>query len=354
MANFAKQGAKATVEGLSTARKRWQKAREASNALANIARHNGPLSATIVRRAKNDALERFGAARHAQWLMVYAAVRGNFCEGWLPDSYYLEAVMPRVNGTAHHLGRIRATNPVFFDSPAVTDLLYVLNGRFLGPGHAALTPDAAVEILRASGPRVVFKADHSGFGRGVHTIETTALDRQYVLNLCNGVVQPMITGHPSLQRLGGAALATLRIGTVLPDMGAPQVRTCYLKLGRPGHTHVIARDQIRVAVDWTSGALDSTGYLSDWCKVDQVPGSEVPFDGVTVPAMQEAINTVLHMHARLPLARYVCWDLAIDDAETVRLLEWEGGVVSFAEAVQGPCFDKLGWYSRPGEDVRKG
>lgn len=345
MAEGLKTGGKQALASLQAARRRWLKAQEARRALANLAEQGGPLPAKLERRAREDAVERLGAARHALWLKVYAAVQGGYRDGWLPDSYYLETVMPRINGTAHHLGRVRATNPLFFDSPALADLLYVLNGRLLAADHRALTPAEALDLLRGSGPEVVFKADHSGFGRGVRTLTTAEMTPDQLLALGNGVVQPRITGHPALARLGGEALATLRIGTVLPETGAPEVRTCYLKLGRPGQAHVIARDQVRVAVDWRSGALEAEGYLSTWQRCSRAPGAELGFDGVTLPGMKQAVQTVLDLHAKAPLARYICWDLAIDAEETVRLLEWEGGVVSFAEAVQGPCFLGLGWDS---------
>lgn len=343
MADSLKQTGKGAVAALQTARKRWLKAQEARRALAVLTRQNGPLPQATIQRAHQDAVDRFGAARHAAWLMVYAAAQGEYRDGWLPDSYYIETVMPRINGTAHHLGRVRTTNPIFFDSGSVHDLLYILNGRLLGPDHKALTPDQAVDILRSSGSDVVFKADHSGFGQGVRTIATADLGPQDLSGLGNGVVQPKITGHPVFDRFGSTALATLRIGTVLPDTGAPEVRTCYLKLGRSGHSHVIARDQIRIAVDWTSGDLDGFGYHSDWRRVTQIPGSDAGFDGVSVPAIGKAVATVVDLHAQMPLARYICWDLAIDAQEQIQLLEWEGGVVSFAEAVQGPCFAGLGW-----------
>lgn len=343
MADGIKALGKGALSSILARRKRMLKAQEARSALSVLARQNGPLSPSLKRRAREDAVERLGASRHALWLMVYAAVQGEYRDGWLPDSYYLETVMPRINGIAHHLGRVRASNRAFFDNPAVPDLFYILNGRIIGANYAALSPMQAIEVMRAHGPHVVFKADQSGFGRGVHTVNVADVDAKSVLALGNGVVQPMIIGHPLFDQIGSGALATLRIGTVLPNTGPPEVRTCYLKLGRAGQAHVIAKDQIRIGVDWTNGALSADGYLSDWQRIDACPRSGAKFAGLSIPAIGAAVKTVLDLHSSLPLARYVCWDIAIDRHEKVHLLEWEGGVVSFAEAVQGPCFADLRW-----------
>ncbi len=343
MADYLKRQTRQTLAAVQTARKRVLKSREARAALAVIARQNGPLPKAIAARAREDAIERLGSARHALWLMVYAAVQGQYRDGWLPDSFYLEQVMPRINGTSHHLGRVRATNSLFFDSPAVCDLLYVLNGRLIASDGTALTPAVASKFLRDSAADVVFKADESGFGRGVRTFTTAALAPDKLRALGNGVLQPRIAGHAIFDRIGGEALATLRIGTVLPDTGGAQVRSCYLKLGRAGQAHVQGRDQMRIAVDWRDGSLAPSGFLSDWHRIAACPISATAFAGLQLPAIKDAVQTVLHLHRQMPLARYVCWDVAIDRDEKVHLLEWEGGVVSFAEAVQGPCFSDLGW-----------
>lgn len=343
MAEGFKSAAHYSLAAVQAARLRWKKSLEARRALAVLAQSGRSPSPAMTRRARNEARERFGASRHAEWLMLYAAVQGEYREGWVPDSYYLETVMPRINGISHHLARTRAATPCFFDDPSICDLLYTVNGRFLGPDQTPLTWDDVRERLSAQAPEVVFKADHSGFGKGVRILTVADLGPEQLRTLGNGVFQRKIAPHPKLARFGSNALATLRIGTAITPSGEPEVRCCYLKIGRPGQSIVVARDQIRISVDWRSGAADATGYLSDWRPVTAPPGSDTRFEGFTVPSVVEAAGTAVSLHRQLPLPGYVCWDFAIDAHGAVRLLEWEGGVVSFAEAVQGPCFAGLGW-----------
>lgn len=341
MPEAIKRGLKSAAAAAVSARTGWLARQQARHALKTLWAQGGPLDESLRERARQDALDRFGSARHADWLMVYATVQGRYRDGWLPHCYYLEKVMPRVNGIAHHLARVRAVNAMLFDRSALPDLVFLSNGRCLDAGLRPLDLSAACRLLRDAGQAVVFKADHSGFGKGVRTVATADLDPDRLRGLGNGAFQRRITSHPVFATFGSEALATLRLGTVLPEQGPPELRTCYLKLGRPGHAHVLARDQLRVAVDRSSGALDATGYWSDWARIDRAPGSDLPLSDVTVPNMGGAVRLALAMHERLALPRYVCWDVAIDAQEDVWLLEWEGGVVSFAEAVQGPCFADL-------------
>lgn len=343
-----KRAARFLLSSVAAARLRRKNDVEAGQALAVLVRHGRQLSSATERRARTEAVERFGDARHAHWLKVYAAVQSTYREGWLPQSYYTEVALPHVNGTSHHLGRTRSTNSIFFNREHLCDLLYSINGRFLTSRLDSVTPEDALGLLEDGGADVVFKADQSGFGTGVRSVQVAGLTASRLLALGDGVFQPLLRGHPAFDAFGGPALATLRIGTVLTSVGDPQVRCCYIKFGRQGQHHVIARDQIRVAVDWQSGALDSVGYLSDWQPLNAHPETNARFDGFVVPGAREAAEAAVALHRRIPLPRFVCWDFAIDPEVKVWLLEWEGGVVSFAEAVQGPCFADLGWQGASG------
>ncbi|MCR9111298.1 MAG: hypothetical protein NXH94_20800 [Rhodobacteraceae bacterium] len=226
---------------------------------------------------------------------------------------------------------------------ALPDLIYLLNGRILGRNLKALRPEDAISCLTSFGPEVVFKADASAFGNGVQTLSTADICATDLFGLGNGVIQKKIESHPEFNRFGVSALTTLRIGTSIIGDQPARIRNCYLKIGRAKHTHILARDQVRVAVNWRTGALDDRGFLSDWQMVDRHPETGVVFAQVSVPAIERAIETVLALHDMMPFACFISWDLAIEQSGKVQVLEWEGGVVSFGEAVQGPCFSDTNW-----------
>ena len=343
MSDRLKSLALGSVGAARAARLRWKKSREARRALSVLTGAGRGLSDKTKRRAREEAAGRFGDTRHADWLMVYAAVQGEFREGWIPDSYYLETIMPRVNGISHHLSRTRAATPSFFNDPAICDLCYALNTRFLGPDLSPLQAAEVLEILKAAGPQIVFKADHSGFGKGVRILNSADLTAGALQALGNGIFQPRLSPHPMLNEFGSDALPTLRIGTVITPAGVPEIRCCYLKIGRPGQSVILASNQVRVAIDWKTGEAAPVGYLADWTPVTAPPGNTLVFSGVVVPFVKDAAETAVTLHGQMPLPGYVCWDFAIDQFGAVRLLEWEGGVVSFAEAAQGPCFMGLEW-----------
>lgn len=338
-----KRRLRAAVDGAERRRKLGAVQREARRALRGLAAARGPLDPALVRQARDYAGDVLGGTRHAPWLQVYAAVQGRFREGWLPDSYFAEVVRPRVNGGYQHLARYRAANGLFFPEGTLPDVARLANGRVLAPGGAPTSAARIAEAARDQGYGLVFKPDASAYGLGLVFLDPAGLTDAALARLGNGVVQRRLVAHPVFAPFGSAALATLRLGTVIDAAGAPSVRCGYLKLGRARDSHVLSDRHVRVPVDPGSGALAETGYDAGWRPLAAHPDSGAAFAGVVLPWAADCAARALALHRQVALPRYLCWDFAIDADGAVHLLEWEGGVANFAEATQGPCFAGLGW-----------
>ncbi|PWJ17553.1 sugar-transfer associated ATP-grasp domain-containing protein [Jannaschia seohaensis] len=312
---------------------------EARAGLVRLSRRPGGLSSEFKRRAEAYSGDVFGTRQHAPWLHLYSECRGEFREGWLPVSYYFSEVLDRANGGYQHMARHRAANTALFGSDAFPDLAYCVNGRLMWADYTPCDPSE----LAGQAKDLVFKPDHSGFGRGIRFLSARDLDAARIARLGNGVLQPRLIPHDSFAQIDMPSLATLRIGTVVGHDGEVSVRTAYLKMGRKAESHVISASQVRVPVDWRTGLLAADGYLADWTPVTAHPDTGDSFAGRSLPGLDEFVEIVTSLHRKLPLARYLCWDLVRDASGRIRVLEWEGGVVSFAEATQGPCFADLGW-----------
>ncbi|MDU8913853.1 sugar-transfer associated ATP-grasp domain-containing protein [Aestuariicoccus sp. MJ-SS9] len=312
---------------------------EARAGLAALGRARGGLNPKFAANAQAYARDVLGSEHHAEWLQLYAECQRVFREGWFPETYYHEKVRPRINGLYHRMAEFRAANTRLLGTEWVPDAAFVVNGRMMRPDGTTMR---AAE-LREIAERFVFKPDHSAFGKGIRFLEVRELDGLDLGALGNGVLQPLIRPHESFAEFGTRALATLRIGTVLQTDGTPEVRTAYLKLGRARETHVVAASQVRVPVDWATGSLSTEGFLADWRPMTAHPDTGRAFEGHRLENIAACTGAVLAMHRKVPFARYLCWDVVVDASGAVQLLEWEGGVVSFAEATQGPCFADLGW-----------
>ena len=316
---------------------------EGRRALRGLTRARGPLDPAVARQCRDYAGDVLGSPRHAVWLKVYAAVQGRFREGWIPDNYFAEFVRPRINGTYHHMTRYRGANGLFFPDDTLPDVARLANGLIL---TARGKPTTAAEIrarARSKAYGLVFKSDASAYGHGLQFVELDDLTDDLLIRMGNGVLQRQLVPHPVFAPFGTRALATLRILTVVDDQAQPSARAGYLKLGRARDSHVKAFDNLRIPVDPQTGIVAELGYDSAWQPMSAHPDTGTRFDATALPRATDFAAHAVELHRLLPLARCICWDFAINQREEIYLLEWEGGVVNFGEATQGPCFLGLGW-----------
>lgn len=159
------------------------------------------------------------------------------------------------------------------------------------------------------------------------------------------MIQRFIVQHKLFDAFASSAVATLRVTSVVDDLGEVSIRACFLRLGGINDTHVHVESEICVPVDLRTGRLYNEGYLADWIAVEEHPDSRTRFSGLSIPAYSECISTVLTLHKRIPFARCIGWDLTIDADGCVQVMEWnaEHNDVKFSEATQGPCFSDLRW-----------
>lgn len=331
--------------GLANARRiRRRSLREARRGLAAAAAARRVDARRFRVQARDYAGDVLGGPVHAPWLELYATLQGRFAEGWIPPTYYVERALGRVNGTAHHIARYRTLNAKLFGPGYFPDAGYVVGGRLLDEGYRPLSPDRL-----AGAETLVFKPDHSAFGTGVRSVEPGGLSARDLSSIGNGVFQRRVIPHPAFDIFGTPSLPTLRLCTVIEPSGAISVRSAYLKLGRAGEAHIRSASQVRVPVDLTRGTLAAEGALSTWAPVMAHPDTGTRFAGHALPAFDTCKAVAVALHGKMPFARFLCWDMAVDRAGAVAVLEWEGGVVSFAEAMQGPCFADLHWDREPAD-----
>ncbi len=321
--------------------------RAARAKLAKLEAAYGPLNHADRKRGDAYAVEVLGHAKFAPWLHVYAHVAGTFKEGWIPDNFYDECVLPHNSGPYGELSGLRSLNMMLFDAAEFPDLAAQINGMIVGRDGRTVAAKDLVEVLFAQGDRVVFKSDATQSGIGVKVLDRADFDPAHVRRLGSGIFQGFIRQHDLFQRLGNCpAVATLRLTTATDDAGQPSLRGCYLRFGQGSNEVLLSADEINALVDLTTGELAPTGYMPSYLRIDRHPQSTLLFAGHAVPSFQACKAVALRCHARMPYVRCIGWDMTVDADGAVHVLEWNGGHngIKFTEATQGPCFADLGWH----------
>jgi hypothetical protein len=321
--------------------------RAARAKLAKLEAAYGPLDPADARRCDAYAAEVLGHRKFAPWLYVYAHVAGAFREGWIPDNFYDECVLPNTSGQYGELSGLRSLNLTLFDAPEFPDIAAQINDMVIGRDGKPVAAKDLVEVLFAQGDRVIFKSDASQSGTGVKVLNRAGFDPGGVRHLGPGIFQPFVTQHELFQRLGNCpAVATLRLTTAADEAGQVSLRGCYLRFGQGKSDYLLSGDEVNAVVDLSTGEMGATGYLPSYLKIDRHPQSDLPFAGHSVPSFQDCKAVALRAHAQMPYVRCIGWDMTVDDQGRVQVLEWNGGHngIKFTEATQGPCFADLNWH----------
>ncbi|WP_345815101.1 sugar-transfer associated ATP-grasp domain-containing protein [Paraburkholderia sp. PREW-6R] len=318
---------------------------QARRALQMLEGKSGRIDPRNLKLADSYAREVFGSVHYAPWLRVYTAFCGTFKEGWIPDNYYGSVVVPNLKGGYGTLSSMKTVSRLIFGSEGFPDVGYFANGLFFSHDNVAVPPEKVRDVMFRDSDRIVFKLDGSAQGIGIFVYDRESFDIEAIRSLGNGVMQRFVDQHPTLAAFAPKSVATLRVTTAVDDAGVISLRACFLRLGRANDTHVRAAGDVCVAVDLTTGQLGHEGYLNDWIAVTEHPDSHVPFAGTIVPSFKACIQKALELHRKVPFARCVGWDFAVDVNGNVAVLEWNGGHndVKFSEATQGPCFADLKW-----------
>ena len=180
-------------------------------------------------------------------------------------------------------------------------------------------PDAVIKhsIDSCQGQSVV-RFSSSGGVTSFQKKTVTALLDSYGKNF---LVQEAVSQHERLGSLNPTSLNTIRIMTFYRDNNEVVPLFAVLRMGRKG-----------VKVDNASAGglycgISENGKLAKYAYTLKPFGkyltsdSGVVFEGFEIPRFQDIVSKVRKMHVKLPYARLIGWDMAVDVNNNIVLIE---------------------------------
>ncbi|MDG1730911.1 MAG: sugar-transfer associated ATP-grasp domain-containing protein [Algibacter sp.] len=310
-----------------------------------VENEKGKLSSKNIKLCKEYALDIFGNKKYTPWLMTYCAYSHEFKEGWIPDNYYGEYVVPALNGEYGTVcNRALVINKLLNDKNS-TDIGYYINNLFLSTSNEVLDVEAFKKLLFENNVKVVFKIENSLQGKGIYFFDEKSFDVNYIKQLGNGVFQSFIKQHSFFNQFNDSAVATIRLTSVCKDDGAIEVRAGYFRFGRTGDTHVLSSRQMRIPINIKNGTLLDVAFYPKSESTKRLPDNDIDFAGMELPLFSHCVSEIKRMHSLIPFIQCIGWDIIIDKNNNLKVIELNGGHngITFNEMVQGPCFKGLGW-----------
>jgi len=317
---------------------------QAKRIMKTLSSEGKTLRASDKRKVDRYAVEVLGSNIYSPWLYVYSTVSGQYKDGWIPDNYYGQKIVPQMKGAYGNVSDLNNIQRKVFPSDAFPDKGGFANGLFFDEDEKVLNVNQVKDYFFSQDKLIVYKTDSSLQGRGVHFFNQEDFNANDIPSLGNGVFQKYVEQHSFLSAFGSRAVGTIRLTSVIKPDGEAKIAAAYLRLGAASDRHVKSSSHIRIPLDIENGQLGEIGMLADWSSVRYHPASGREFTG-TIPSYEDAVNLVLKLHRNLPYVRSIGWDITIGAEGDVFIMEWNGAHndIKFSEATQGPCFSGLGW-----------
>ncbi|QDC08453.1 hypothetical protein FHY55_03975 [Oceanicola sp. D3] len=296
------------------------------------------------RRIATYAREAFGHIAYAPWLETYAALRGRFVEGCLPDNYVRRHLVPYSIST---YGDITGPTLLRRTMPAATlpDIAYHIAGQFYGLSMERIRPEELADVIFAEASLVYVKETCGLQGKGVTRLTRESFKLED-LPRRDFVIQSEVQLDPEFAALSAGGTTTLRITTVHPGTEPARAVSAGIRLGRTGDSHIRSASALKVILEIEAEELGPVGCMPDWSATTQHPDSGLRFEGQKVPGVRRAAEEMARLHDQLPHVRYVGWDVGIAPDGTPWVYEMNTGHagVTFPEAFVGPLFKQFGWH----------
>lgn len=184
-----------------------------------------------------------------------------------------------------------------------------------------------IEVFISRKGRVIAKPFNGTEGNGIFIIDNnTPQDKTKFFDLLNKgqhfVLEEIVKNHPAINKLNPHALNTLRIVTILDKNNKVHILCTVLRIGVSGSIiDNLSQGGIVCPIDVSSGTICKNG-IDLWGKEYKLhPESFISLLGYQLPHWNEVLDVINQAATTVQDVKYVGWDIAITDKDTVEIIE---------------------------------
>lgn len=281
------------------------------------------VSRKILKEIKEYARARYGSAGFWPWLAVYTELRGEFLEGWVPDDFFSYSLLPYFNPEGiTELSICKTFDHRLFPGLTIEPVAVVLNKCGYTPELSPMTDTKFYNLLqKLNNQELVVKREGAPSGEDIRFSPARDIIKEWFSEGENYVLQPAVEQHAALDRLHPSSIATIRVTTFLGKDGSISVKHRSLRFGA-GSSKVVNTSGMFSFIN-SEGFVRSNIRSRIGTDLGEVhPDSGIRLPGFNVPSLQESVELCKKAHYRIPLLRFIAWDLYIEPDGTPKLIEW--------------------------------
>lgn len=288
---------------------------------------------------------------NTKWHKFYTDCNANFAMGYVPENLFYVKIEPALNATLFFpaLADKNLIDRLFSNVKQPETVIKNSNGSFFYDGKLITFNQAVAHcdipekmIIKPTidtwGGNNVLLFSGQDVGRAANKRSVDELLRNYKMNF---IVQKVVEQHLEMSRLNSTSLNTLRVMTFLRKTEIT-ILSIVVRMGKKGaFTDNASTGGISCGVK-SDGRLNSIGFeLSG--KSYTTTDSGLKFENIQLPFMEKITDTAKKLHLAMPYFRIISWDLAIDVAGDVVLIEHNvlGQGINIHQLNNGPVLAQL-------------
>lgn len=293
--------------------------------------------------------KQFGIHASPEWGWYYAARNGVEDVRYVPHTLYYTKIDQHFNARklGYGFNDKNYYSCLFPDIPQPKTVVRKIGGLLFDAEYRQIDPEKAIESIGREKEIIAKPSQESGSGRGIAFFnpetDSEAI-REYLGSPADGncILQSIVPQHPALEKVHAGSLNTIRICTLMLDDGV-HVLSSVLRMG-------VDKSRIdNVTAGGISAPIGEDGKLGKYAytyysgeKFEAHPQGLV-FDGYEIPSFDRVIETVKSAAQRIGNFRLVSWDMAVDAAGEVLLVEanMRKGGINLHQFDNGPLFGDL-------------
>lgn len=270
---------------------------------------------------------------------------GLYSKDYVPLELYHNDLLPRANrvNLSAAFGNKNIGDVFIPKEVQPRAVLKNINGFFFLDGDP-VSEECAYEACKNIGD-VVIKPSGKSKGQGVQrviihdgaAVQTNQSLRSLLSSYgSNYIVQEAVKQHADMSALNPTSVNTIRIVTYHSDDEVLHIYSV-VRIGREGKVidnQCAGGISTVIKEDGTLGKYAFGGYgENNVSKTD----SGILLENYRIPSYREAVSLVKNLHLRLPYFRLIGWDVAIDEAGSPRIIEYNT-LPGLSQSAYGPGF----------------
>jgi len=272
-----------------------------------------------------------GKKINTRWHQYFYTTTGNFDVRYLPPEFYYFKILQKIN-KPHFMCRAYADKNfatiLFPDVLQPKTILKNINGLYYNSQNCPIThaeaihsclnlPDAIIKpAINSSGGKNIIRFSSLGGIINKNTSIEHFLSRYHK----NFIIQEYLFQHPTLSLLNPSSLNTMRIMTYRREEDVVFLSAVMRAGGENATVDNMSSGGIGCRIH-SDGRLDKYGYSRIPYAVYEENDWGVKFSDIVVPSFPSIVEKAKSLHFRVPYARIISWDFAVNYEGEVVLIE---------------------------------